>query len=181
MEASNRNTKQNGTIQHFIEEISSTAFEIFVKGHDIVFYSKQCSRRTNSKNATQCLECEKERVNIKKSLSKALPIGMNKINNNSSTIHKKTNINYIAAHPISAGIRIRDDAKIIERQRKLIAKQYFEIKMLKDLLRCEDGSEFEDGVIHVFTEANSLFVGFQTNSSDDEEEKVDKKHYGRLD
>ena len=82
---------------------------------------------------------------------------MKKINNKSYTINKNTRIDSIAAHLITAGVHIREDATIIERQRKLIIKQYFEIKVLKDLLRCERGSQFEGGVIDIFTEANALF------------------------
>ena len=176
IETWNRNPKQNGNIQNFIEDLSSTAFDIFVEGYDIVFYSKQCSRRADSKKATRCLKCDNTRDTIRKILSRATPIGINKINKHSNNINKKINIKLIAAHPMTAGVRIREDALIIKRQRKLIIKQHFENKVLKDLLRCEANSEFEDGVIKVFNEADTAFDKYQlSNISDVGEEKSKQK------
>ena len=99
-------------------------------------------------------------------ISTALPIGYD-----NNQINMNTNIRFIAAHPFTATLQLRNDLEEKNKLRKQILKLRFEKEMLEQLVQCKPGSAFEAGVLKVVTDANDhidTFMLKQSTLSDEE-------------
>ena len=150
-------------------------YDIFQEGTDIVFYSSKCQSETTEMSNGRCDACRKARKSIHDLWRHVSPPGWNNKNNE---IDRKSNVRYIASHPLSAERRILDDAaryRIVQKEN--MALRFKSKKFHQSMIQCDPGSEFELAAQKVVEEANNKFDEYQKeyNTSDSGEEKSQQK------
>ena len=142
--------------------------------HDVVFHSKKCKGITAVSLAERCDACSKIRNKLWSLIRYAIP---RYAIPRATARDKKENIRYVIQHPTTARRRIIDDNTRYLKLLKECVKLRFDNKLLRNLISCKKGSEFEAGVEQCMKSANDLFDDYQSkhNTTATSEEKSEER------